>query len=286
MNKRKKWLKWIGLSLLAVLIVAGVTGWVTYRRADKVPEWYSAAQEIPDDPDVEKRTAIKLQTWANKVSAGDPQTKTANDRQFTVTLTADDINRLISKWSKSAGFEEKMSRYVKNVRVRIADGAITIGGQYVEYDKVVSVILKPKPADGSGYSQLKLDSMRIGEQPLPLVVLNDQQTRLSGNVARQAKSVASKLEIDDHSVASRSTADLYYTSLAAQLFAGQSADAYAFIGRLNGFSTDDPLATRVKAMDIRDGQITLTLETLDAAGREALLKRLHDIADSADAPQP
>ncbi len=284
MSKRKKWLKRIGLSLVVIVLLGGLVGLVMYQRADKVPDWYTRAQTIPDDPAVESRTAAKLQNWASKVSAGDPQTKTSDDRQFTVVLTADDINRLIVKWSKSAGFEEKMSRYVRNVRVRIADDAITIAGQYVEYDKVVSVILKPQ-ADGSGYAQLKLDSMRIGEQPLPLVVLNDKQARLSGNVAKQAQSVVHKLKIDDHSVASRATADLYYTSLAAELFAGKSADAYAFVGRLSGFSTDDPLAARVRAIDMRDGELTLTLESLDDTARTALLDKLRNTADPADAPK-
>lgn len=284
MSKRKKWFKWIGLTLITLVLLGGVVGLAMYRRADRVPDWYSAAQTITDDPDVEKRAALKLHTWANKVTAGDPQTKTADDRQFTVVFTADDINRLIAKWSKSAGFDEKMSRYVKNIRVRIADGTVTIAGQYVEYDKVVSVILRPQ-SDATGYAQLKLDSMRIGEQVLPLVVLNDKQARLSGNVAKQAKAVAPKLQIDDHCVASRATADLYYTSLAAQLFAGQSADAYAFVGRSQFFSAEEPLATRVKAIDVREGELTLTLETLDAAAREALVNQLRSIADSADASE-
>jgi hypothetical protein len=283
MMKPRKVLKRVGLTLLLLVVLAGVVGVVMYQRADRVPDWYTQAQTIADDPAVESRTAAKLQNWASKVSAGDPQTKTSDDRQFTVILTADDINRLISKWSKSAGFEEKMSRYVRNVRVRVADGTITIAGQYVEYDKVVSVILRPQ-TDPSGYATLKLESMRIGEQPLPLVALNDKQATLSGKVAMQAKSVAGKISIDDHSVASRQTADLFYTSLAAELFAGRSADAYAFIGRLSGFSADDPLAARVRTIDVRDGELTLSLETLDAPAREDLVARLKGIAESAGSP--
>lgn len=258
----------------------GLAGLVIYQRAARVPEWYAKAQTIPDDPNVEKRTAIKLQSWANKVSAGNPTTKSDEDRQLTVVFTADDINRLIVKWSQSAGLDEKLGRYVRDIRVRLSDGAITIAGKYVEYEKVVSVTFKPQ-TDPSGYTYIKLDSMRVGEQVLPLVVLNDQQVRLTGNVARQAKAALNRLGIDEHSVATRSTADLYYTSLAADLFAGRSSRAYAFISRLSGFSSEDPLATQVRSMDIREGEMTLKLETLDEKARESLLEKLRAMAEDS-----
>ncbi|GIW76435.1 MAG: hypothetical protein KatS3mg104_1498 [Phycisphaerae bacterium] len=265
---------------MVLIIGLGVTGLMIYQRAARIPEWYVKAQTIRDDPDVEKRTAIKLQSWANKVSSGNPATKSAEDRQLTVVLTADDINRLIVKWSQSAGLDEKLGQYIRDIRVRLTDGAITIAGKYVEYEKVVSVTFRPQ-TDPSGYIRIKLDSMRVGEQTLPLVVLNDQQVRLTGNVARQARSALPRLGIDEHSVATRATSDLYYTSLAADLFAGRTPQAYAFIGRLSGFSSEDPLVTRVRSMQIREGEMTLKLETLDDAERESFLNKLRSVANNS-----
>lgn len=272
----------LAITLIVLISAAGLSGWIIYQRAARIPEWYVKAQIIRDDPDVEKRTAIKLQSWANKVSSGNPATKSAEDRQLTVVLTAEDINRLIVKWSQSAGLDEKLGQYIRDIRVRLTDGTITIAGKYVEYEKVISVTFRPQ-TDPSGYTRIKLDSIRVGEQTLPLVMLNDQQVRLTGKVANQARASLSRLGIDDHSVATRATSDLYYTSLAADLFAGRSPQAYAFIGRLSGFSSEDPLAARVRSMEIREGEMTLRLETLDDKERKSLLDKLKSVVNDSSA---
>lgn len=280
MNTRKTWLRRIGISLLLLVLILGATGLVLYQRMGQVPDWYEQAQTLADDPKVEERTAIKLQSWANQVSAGDPQSKTANDRQFTVVLTAADINRLIAKWSKSSGFESRINQYLQDVRVRIADGKITIAGKATDYDKVMSMVLEPQH-DDTGNVQLKIDRILAGEQPMMLVMLNSQQITLSGAAAKRAKAVADRIKIDERSIASGETAELYATALLAELLSGRPADAYAFVNRISGFTSDDPLASRVKAIDIRDGELTLTLETLGAAERDKLVARLKSIADTA-----
>ncbi len=269
----KKWLKRIGIAVGILLLLIAAAALVVYRRANRVPDWYATAKIMSDDPDLENKTAAPLQTWASRASAGNVATKPAQDKQFTVSLTADDINRLIAKWSTSAGFEKKMQAYVKDIRVRIADGQITIAGESIEYQKIMSVVLEPR-TDSNGYSQMMLNSIRVGDVPLPLVTMGKQQSKLSGELARKVLASRDQITIDDHGVASRAAADLYYTQMAVNLFAGQPADAYAFIGRMKGFSVDDPLATRVREIKIEDNKLTMTLEILEGEQRASFVDQL------------
>lgn len=274
-----KWIKRIGLAIGIVLLLIAAGAWIVYHRANAVPDWYAQAKTVvSDDPDLENRTTMRLHNWASKASAGDPAHKPQNERRFTVQLTADDINRLIVKWSRSTGLEDKMSRHVQDIRVRLADGKITIAGLSPEYQKVLSASLEPV-SGADGYAQLRLDALYAGDLQLPLVSMKNYRSRLSEDVARQAAQKREKIAVDDHSVATRATADLYYADMAAALFAGHAADAYAFIGRVQGLSMDDPLASRVCDIKVEQGKLTMTLEMLDARQREVLTDHLQSIGN-------
>ncbi len=270
-----KWLKRIGWTVGIVLLLIAAGAWIVYDRANAVPDWYAQAKTaLSDDPDLENRTTMRLHNWASKASAGDATRKPDDERRYTVELTADDINRLIVKWSRSTGLEDRMSRHVQEIRVRLADGKITIAGLSPEYQKVLSASLVPV-AGTDGYSQLRLDALYAGDLQLPLVSMKSYRSQLTADVARQAEQKREKIAVDEHSVATRATADLYYADMAAALFAGQSADAYAFIGRVQGL--DAPLVSRVCDIKVENGKLTMTLEMLDARQRQVLTDYLQSV---------
>ncbi len=281
--KKWKWLRRIGLVLAVVLAVVAIAVFALHRQASRVPEWYAQAKAVQDDPALESKTVIPLQNWASQVSSGDVAAKPAEQKRTTVVLTADQINGLIAKWTSSMGIQDRMSDYVKDLRVRLADGKITIAGEAVEYGRVISVVLEPRQAV-DGNARLVLDAIRVGDATLPLVALNKQQAQLNDTLARRASAMKDRLSIDDRGLATRQTGDIYYTSLLTRLLSGQEADAFAFLGTAQDRG-ESPVATRIKQMKVDDGKLTLTLEVLSAAERESLVADLKQTAEPAAKPQ-
>jgi len=272
----KKWLRRIGLVLAILLVAVAIAAFVIHRRASRVPEWYAQAKlPIPDDKNLENKIVWPLQNFAAQASTGNIDAKLPEQKRTTVVLTANQINALIAKWSNSMGIEARMSEHVRDVRVRLSEGKITIAGEAVEQKRIVSIVLQPKQS-ALGYGQLAMDSIRIGDATLPLVALGNQQTQLNDALARRATAMQDKLSIDDRGLATRQTADIYYTSLLTRLFSGQDADAFAFLATKQDL--DHPVATRVREMKVEEGQVTLTLEILSPADRESLVEKLKSAA--------
>lgn len=280
----RRWLIRISLALVLVVMGIAVVGAMYYRQTSRVPDWYAAARKshIDHSPVINAHLA-PLASWASKTRAGAAQSD--DDQSHTLVLTGDEINALLESWGEATGLEDNIAEHARGVRVRVADGKITIAAELVQYKKIASVVLVP--AEGSnGYAALKLESFELGNARVPLVAFDGQQEQLEGFVGRLAQRSASKLSINDHGEASGATAALYYASLASDLFAGKTPDAYAFVAHdlINVSEREKPLATRVRQIKIEDGKLIVRLEALTPAQREALVQSLKSLGKSPDKP--
>lgn len=282
----RRWLIRISLTLVMIVMGIAVVGAIYYRQASRVPEWYAAARksQIDHSPTIDKRLG-PLATWASKTRAG--VIKTDDERTHTLVLTGDEINALIGSFGQATGLEDNIAEHATGIRVRVADGQITIAAELVQYKKVASVVLAPALGT-DGYAALKLASFQMGNARVPLVAFDGQQEQLESFVGRLAARSQSRVAIDEHGEATGATASLYYASLASDLFAGKTVDAYAFVAHdlLNVNDRSNPLATRVREIKIEDDKLIVTLEALTPLQREELVTRLKSLGEKpADTPK-
>jgi hypothetical protein len=214
-----------------------------------------------------------MQNWATQTTAGPLDAKPVAVKQYTIELTDQQINGLIAKWSEAAGISEKLNSQVGDIRVRLADGQITVAGRLIEQDRVLSVVLRPRPAE-DGYTQISLESLRSGDVPLPLVAVDGQREAL----ARKLKVDPAKLGIDSHNNATRETAGVYYLALLADLLGGKSPDLYSFL-QYQQLGPGMIVATRVRKLDIEDGKLAMTVELLSPEQRMAVVEQLKKLAN-------
>ncbi len=271
----KRWTKRILLSLLAIIIMLGVTGLVLYKRAYRVPQWYQEAQLVTADPNestrIENTRILPMQNWIAKNSSELLDSKTDDQRQHTIDLSASDINVLIVKWGESIGIQNRLNQLVKDLRVRIYDGKITIAGRLVEQDVIMSFIVEPLVGN-DGSVELKIDSIKVGDATVPMVALDKQKSALSNKLLANAQNYRDKIRIDSTCSTNHETASFYSTLLATRLFAGQSYPWYLFVTKQQGVK--DVTITRVKQAEIKEDKLKLTLQLLAAEQREKLVDSL------------
>ncbi|MBC7782665.1 MAG: hypothetical protein H7144_02405 [Burkholderiales bacterium] len=274
----KRWLKRISITLLVLITLVASVAWVVYRRANRVPAWYAQAKQVDTAgaDAAEKQRIIPMQNWVARSSAVKRDTTPPELKQFTTELTADQINALIAKWSEAAGITERLAQHLTNLRIRLADGQITIAGESTEYGKVLSIVLQPR-SGAHGYAEMVLDSIQIGDQTLPLVTLEGQKNAIGSNIMAGAPSMHDKIAIDDYGAATRETESVYYSNLVATILSGAPANLYTFL-MADPMGKKNPIVTRVKSVTIVDGTLSMTLEMLSAEQRKALVEELKAVA--------
>jgi hypothetical protein len=272
-----RWLKRILLTLGVLTLLAGIVVGVAWHRASRVPDWYAAAK--PGAVATAEQPLLPTQNWAARTSAGNVDAKPAEAKAHTLELTDQQINTLLMKWSDAAGVSRRLGDQFEDLRVRLADGKITLAGRSPEYGRVVSVVVEPEKR-GEGVA-LRLAGIFVGDQRLPLVAMNDQQSQLRGGVARRVKAARDQLAIDGHGIATPKTSEIYYTTVAADLLAGRAAEAFAFLNFQPLGDAQDTVATRVTGLSIDQGKLRMEIRMLTGDERAKLVETLRDYGASA-----
>jgi uncharacterized protein YpmS len=268
-----KWLKRLAIALGVILVLAAAVAVMVFRLSGREPDWYAQAITPPGQhAQAAEQNLIKMQNWVTQTTSGPFDAKPDAQKQYTVELSDQQINALIAKWSEAAGIGPKVNEQMRDIRVRLADGKITVAGRLVEQDRVLSVVLLPKEAP-DGYTKIALDSLRAGDVPLPLVTVEGQRQAL----ANKLKVDPNKLGIDSRNYATRETAGVYYLSLLTDLLAGESPDLYGFL-QYQQLGPGGIVATRVRTLRVGDGKLAMTVELLPPEQRKALIDQLTALA--------
>jgi len=266
----RKWFKRLAVSAAAGLLLLALGGaWVAHR-AGQTPQWYQAAVECSVEPAqvAEHTQLIGFQNWLARSGAGNPDQIPSRNRQYEITLTEEQINALLAKWT------DNLHNDVELLRVHLGDDEMTVQGTWTARGRTVGLHLKTGPAT-DGRPSLWIDSVRVGDQGVPLSWVNSTpidklQTALK-NLAASEKRVA----IDEHGIASPQVARICTTASALSLAQGYAIEPTVFVSpRL---SIEDTIPLNVIAARADGKTLSLTFQLLTPSEQQDLIDHTNAI---------
>ncbi|MGN6626313.1 MAG: hypothetical protein ACTHLN_06810 [Tepidisphaeraceae bacterium] len=264
MKRKLKWLGVIvGALVLVVLAAVGVLAW----RASRVPAWYSTALDCPQWPAdmVEKQTLIPMRNWMARTSAGALDAKSDELKRYSVTLSEDQVNALLAKWTDNLHGE------IERFRVRLHDNTISLVGQWTQRQRVVGMdlALTGDETRGPGVAARVL---WIGEQALPRGWVLAEPIRRMRSVVQDLLASGKPPMIDEHDIASKHTAKLFLARSGLALLQGRTVGPNVLLSPQ--LSLEDALAMRVTLLRIDKDRLIIEMQMLTAPEREAWAKAL------------
>lgn len=254
---------------VAVLLLAAAVGvaCIAYR-ASHAPAWYTAAIDCPTAPahDAEQTELIGFQNWLARSGAGDPNQLPEAQRRYEITLSSDQINALLAKWT------DNLHGDIDTFRVRLGDDEITLEGTWTARGRVIGLTLKSAPAQ-DGRPAVAIDSFHVGEQGVPLKWVNAKPiAKLKSELASLAAS-DKPIAIDEHGVATPHAARAYTVAALLALANGSSIEPVCFVSpRL---SIEDTIPLDLVAIRSDGKQLTLTFRLLSPGEQQVLLDEIN-----------
>lgn len=270
----RKWLKRIALAVSALLLLAAVgAAWIVWR-ATHVPAWYAAAIDCPTGPahEAEHEQLIGLQNWLARSGAGNPNQLPEEQRHYQITLSIEEINALLAKWTDNLHGE------IETLRVDLGNDELTVQGLWTARGRVVGVKLKCNPA-ADGRPAVWVDSVRVGEQGVPITWANSKPlARLRGMLADLAGSTR-PIDIDEHGIATPRTARTYSMAALQSMAEGKAVEPIAFLSpRL---SIEDTIPLNITAIHSASGTLSITFQLLRPDEQRALLDHVNSVLAAA-----
>jgi hypothetical protein len=194
-----RWLRVTLVTLVGLLVVAGVALLVVYRASQHVPEFYRAAIEA--DPQSQKKAADKVFDQATTLNS-DVQ----REGRWLGVFTAEDINGWLAV-ELPRSHPDAMPAEVRDPRVAIEPDGITVACQAtrdglssvltIKVDVYVPEVKTGAHPDSSNQVALRIRKARVGKIPWPL----DRVLRAISRAAQQAELPLQWLQADGDPVA-------------------------------------------------------------------------------------
>jgi hypothetical protein len=282
------WKKRLSFAAVCLLLVLGIGAVWAYRAVHRRPAWYPQANVDPVAREAAARRAENevAQTidWAaarqaeersrlggGAAAAADP------GRARTITFTEDELNAFFAKWSDGFGWQEKYGSQLSDPVIALHGGRVILAGNVKQFDAVVSLHFEPHvdPPDG-----LRLDLKRVlaGNFPMPEALFGSYRVRLENKLKAALPPLQQAARIRPDGTSNKSAIDAAMAKLFLQVLRREPAEPVLFI-QANGGSVP------VKVTDVKtlDHAVSVTVELMDAAEREAFLRRIREPQGTATA---
>jgi len=260
----RKWLKRIAVVAAAGLLLLALAGaWIAHR-AGQTPQWYQEAVDCSVEPAqaAEHTQLIGFQNWLARSGAGNPDQIPSRNRQYEITLTEDQINALLAKWT------DNLHNEVELLRVHLGEDEMTVQGTWTARNRTVGLHLKTGPA-ASGRPSLWIDSVRVGEQGVPLGWVSSTPIEKLQKVLATLAASEKRVAIDEHGIASPQTARICTTAAALSLAQGYAIEPIVFVSpRL---SIEDTIPLSVIAARADGKTLSLTFQLLTPSEQQDLI---------------
>jgi hypothetical protein len=275
---RKKWLKRLGIvlaSLVGVLLGALLIAWMLLRST---PGWYPTAILSAEQRENVARSAqdklIIVQNAADEARANEYAVSRRNAARapsaaITLTLSDDEINALLEKWTVwpivKAGYEKFMS----DPRIVLGEGRLILAGHVAEVEAVASVHFAPR-IDEQGQLRVEMVRVQAGRLPIPQALLARYQQQAVGAVNRRMFRWRQVARIDDTGVANDDAIQAVFGDLLLSVLADRPSEAVTFVPLIGG----KVLAVKLLDIRIEPHKLTLTVQPMLPTEREAILSRI------------
>ncbi len=284
--------KWIKRSLLALAAVLTLTAAMGYWAFKGTPDYYVrsslSAQEQSDAAQRALNKIIDTREWANDVWISEersiqgniitganvatrPATTTIAGRPFTVSFTEGELNALFQQWSRNH-WEEKIGQYVNDPALILRDGRLILAGTVTDMGAVASFHFYPL-IDEQGRLLLTLESVRAGRLPMPEMIYAAQRDRLLAALQLRLPGWQKGAAIAPNGVANDAAVAAHMSQLLIDVMHRTPREPVLFLP----FDVDRrAVPVRLTDVQIADGGVTLTVESMTGPDRAALLERIRE----------
>jgi hypothetical protein len=290
-----KWLRRIRFYLTYLLLVTLISCLVVFYLYRGTPSWYrpppTDQQQIDDTANSANQKLQDLNTWAANVRAQQLRKSNGNSSSDgdsisskTITLSDDEVNALFETWKSpdesvaeggnadGGGANQQLARSFTDGRVFFTRDGIILAGQSPALGAIVSGQFAAS-IDDQAKLRLSIVALRIGRLPIPQSTaasyLQQLQILIQDRLADQLPYVNIDRNMNPNSYAVTAS----WTKLLLSALSARPTDSYLIIPPDPAHSNLG-LPIRLTALELDDGQITLTLEPITTDDRQSLLEGL------------
>ncbi len=287
--------KWIKRSLLAVALVLTVAAALSYWAFKDTPDYYRrpqlSAEERAAAADRAEKKLIRTKEWANDLWVREHRSLLANDgvatmtassvdlpparETFTVSFTGRELNAFVEKWSDT--WDQRYRDSLTDPIVILQKDRIILAGALTDLGAVASFHFFPRIND-QGQLLLTLESVRAGRLPMPEMMWASHRDRAIDGLLRRLPDWQQNATIAPNGVANSDAVAAHMSKLLFDVVARRPREPGLFIP----FEDDGrAVPVRLTAVQVADGELTLTVEPMTFPERSALLKRIREPAPAA-----
>ena len=272
---------------IAVLVLGAISLGVLFHLSKRTPSRYNptalSTQQIEEAAtrvDTQKMPA--LLSYANRAHAlasrsAQSRTTAPSQPPLVVTFTQDEINSSFIKWSQRN--KDVIDRYVTQPYVVIENGQVIVMGTVPELSRVVSMYLEPK-IDDKGQLRCDASSVYLGSLPLPDALFNKYREKLEGALKARMPQWQRGAKIDGGGSANSDARAVLLSRLVIQMLKREPGPALLFVPKKpEDWSNTVPL--RLTELAIEKGEVTITIQPIDAKERGALLEQIRQPIQNA-----
>jgi hypothetical protein len=285
-----KWLRKLRFYLTYLLLATLIICLVVFYLYRGTPSWYrpppTDRQQIDDTTNSANQKLRDLNTWAANVRAqqlrksnGSSSSDGDSISPKTITLSDDEVNAVFETWKSpdeggadGGGADQQLARSFTDGRVFFTRDGIILAGQSPALGAIVSGQFAAS-IDDQAKLQLSIVALRIGRLPIPQSTaasyLQQLQILIQDRLADQLPYVNIDRNMNPNSYAVAAS----WTKLLLSALSARPTDSYLIIPP-DPAQSNRGLPVRLTALQLEDGQITLTLEPITTDDRQSLLDGL------------
>jgi uncharacterized protein YpmS len=262
-------------AVLLITILAVVYGGI--RLFKGIPEWYrrpaisAAWRELLAQRAFNKfaniQNAAALARRDTIAGSSDPS---AAGQSIVVSFTDDELNAFFEKWASYANWKSNYERYVKDPVVIVQESRIVLAGEVRDLDAVVSLQLDPR-INSDGKLDLRLERIMAGRLPLPDLMIQPYQDRLTASLRADLPRWQQRAAIDSDGAANSELISAVMARLFMHVLNHTAADPVLFLPLVERHAN---VPVRVNGMKVEEHTVTMMVRPLNAKERGALLERV------------
>jgi uncharacterized protein YpmS len=273
-----KWVKRLLLLVVFLAVLAGALAGVGWWLSRGTPDWYTRGRSNPREMAAAahraeqqvNRTlswAADQQAHADSVRAGLPAS-TQPAHTFEISLTQDELNGFFQKWDSTFGWATRYDSYLSDPQIIVRDGQLILAATVRDMGSVVSIEFSPQLEDG----KLKMPVERVlaGRLPLPQTFWEKYRVMLESKIGQKLPAWKAGAQIRSDGTANGDTVAVAMSELLLDSLQDRPAPAVLFLP-YDVRSSHRSLPVKLTQLKILDNTLTLSLEPMPPAERQALL---------------
>jgi hypothetical protein len=293
----RRWVKRLGLTIATLLTMGIVLVVISTRLAYSRPTWYAvrphrvpgaAPTEFDAAGDRADQKVVALLSWAAaaqariaampapRASAATPASRPGADDPpgENVTFTADEINAFVDKWLNSdpSALGGAVARFGSDPQIQFEQGRLILAATVPNSSIVISIYLQPA-IDDQGKLSLPIVAVQSGRLPLPMSMFGGAKSSAAAKLRENLPAWQAAARIDPDGAANGQAVRATLALATLNLLGDRSADPIVFLP----FDVRRPrqsIPVSIRAIEITDQTLSLTIDALNAEKRAALLNEI------------